>query len=172
VSATVDWDYAAVMDYANGDLANDRRHMLKAFGSYQLTPEWMVSGNLAVLSGSPRTCLGAYGADQTYPGLAYGDYHHFCNGQPSSPGKTHNPWTYTLSLGAEYRPEWADKKLAFNVFVYNVLDQQKTLQTYARYGNSKPNEETGAIDGLNVSYLRPYTAQTPRYVRFGVTYDF
>ncbi len=173
VSATVDWDYAAVMDYANGDLSNDRRHQLKAFGSYQLTPEWMVSGNLAVLSGSPRTCLGAYGAGQTYPGLGYGDYHHFCNGSPWSPGKTHNPWTYTLSLGGEYRPEWADKKLAFNVFVYNVLNQQKTTQTYAIYGNSAPDPDNGgAIDGLNVSYLRPYTAQSPRYVRFGVTYDF
>jgi outer membrane receptor protein involved in Fe transport len=41
--------------------------------------------------------------------------------------------------------------------VYNVLDQQETTQTYARQG---------------VNYLRPFTAQTPRYVRFGVNYDF
>jgi outer membrane receptor protein involved in Fe transport len=171
VSATVDWDYSYVMDYANGNLANDRRHQLKAYGAYQLTPEWLVSGNVAITSGAPRTCLGAYGADQTYPGLGYGNYHHFCDGKPFSPGKTHNPWTYLLSLGAEYRPEWADKKLAFNVFVYNVLNQQRTTQTYAIYGNSAPDED-GKVTGLNVSYLRPYTAQTPRYVRFGVTYDF
>jgi hypothetical protein len=75
-------------------------------------------------------------------------------------------------LGGEYRPEWAGKKLAFNVFVYNVLNQQKTTQTYAIYGNSSVNPDTGVVDGLNVSYLRPYTAQTPRYVRFGITYDF
>ncbi len=171
VSATVDWDYAQVMDYANGNLANDRRHQLKAYGAYQITPEWMVSANVLVMSGMPRTCLGAYGPDQTYPGLGYGDYHHWCNGEPFSPGKTHNPWNYTLSLGGEYRPAWADNKLAFNVFVNNVLNQQKTLQTYAIYGNSAPDED-GEITGLNVSYLRPYSSQTPRYVRFGVSYDF
>ena len=158
VSATVDWDYSYVMDYANGNLANDRRHQLKAYGSYQLAPEWMLSGNVAIASGAPRTCLGYYGADGSNPGLGYGPYYHFCNGVGSPPGTTHNPWTYLLSLGAEYRPLWADKKLAFNVLVYNVLDQQRTTQTYAI--------------SASTSYLRPYTAQTPRYVRFGVSYDY
>jgi TonB-dependent Receptor Plug Domain. len=158
VSATVDWDYAAVMDYANGSLANDRRHQIKAFGSYQVAPEWMVSGNLAIMSGAPRTCLGYYGVDQTNPGLGYGPYYHFCKGQPSSPGASREAWTYQLSLSTEYRPLWADKKLAFNVMVNNVFDSQKTTQTYAIEASS--------------SFRRPYTAQTPRYVRFGISYDF
>ncbi len=156
VSATSDWDYAQIMDYANGELANSRRHQIKAYGSYQLNPAWMLSGNLTVMSGAPRSCLGLY-ANNTNPGLGYGTYYHFCNGQPSSPGESHNPWTYLLSLSAEYRPEWAQRRLGFNVMVYNVLDQQETTQTYARQG---------------VNYLRPFTAQTPRYVRFGVNYDF
>ncbi|WP_346948588.1 TonB-dependent receptor [Dyella sp.] len=158
VSATVDWDYAQVMDYANGSLSNDRRHQIKAYGSYQIAPEWMVSGNVAILSGTPQTCLGYYGADETNPGLGYGPYYHFCNGKPWSPGTKRNPWTYLLSLSAEYRPEWADKKLGFNVMVYNVLNKQTTTQVYAISTSS--------------SYLRPISSQTPRYVRFGVTYDF
>jgi hypothetical protein len=158
VAATIDWDYATVMDYANGALANDRRHQIKAYGSYQIAPEWMVSGNLAILSGSPKECLGGYGPAQNYPGLGYGPYYHFCNGVPSSPGASRNPWTYTFSLSGEYRPEWADKKLAFNVFVYNVFDSQKTTQVYPI--------------STSTSYLRPYSKQTPRYVRFGVSYDF
>jgi hypothetical protein len=158
VSATVDWDYAATMDYANGALSNDRRHQIKAYGSYQIAPEWMVSGNLAILSGSPKTCLGYYGEAQANPGLGYGPYYHFCKGQPSSPGATRNPWTYTLSLSAEYRPEWAGKKLAFNVMVNNVFDSQKITQTYPIEASS--------------SYGRPYSMQTGRYVRFGASYDF
>lgn len=158
VSATVDWDYAAVMDYANGALANDRRHQLKAYGAYQIAPEWLISGNLTVMSGSPRTCLGYYGADETNPGLGYGPYYHFCHGQPSPPGTTRNPWTYQLDLSAEYRPVWAGKKLAFNAAVFNVFDAQKTTQVYATSASS--------------SFLRPYTSQTPRYLRFGVSYDF
>ena len=158
VSATVDWDYAQVMDYANGALANDRRHQIKAYGSYQIAPEWMVSGNLAILSGSPKTCLGRYGAAQTNPGLGYGPYYHFCNGQPFSPGDKRNPWTYNLSLSAEYRPEWAGKKLGLNVSVFNVFDSQKVTQTYAI--------------SASTSYLRPYSMPTPRSVRFGASYDF
>jgi hypothetical protein len=157
VSATVDWDYAQVMDYANGALSNDRRHQFKAYGSYQIAPEWMVSANAVVMSGSPKTCLGYYGGAQPNPGLGYGPYYHFCNGQPSPPGEKHNPWTYRLDLSAEYRPEWAGKKLAFNVMVYNVFDSQKTTQVY-------PIQTS--------SYLRPISSQTPRYVRFGVTYDY
>ena len=171
VSATVDWDYSYVMDYANGDLANDRRHQIKAYGSYQITPEWLVSANVQILSGAPRSCLGFYGPDQTNPGLGYGSFYHFCNGEPFSPGKTHNPWDYMLSLGGEYRPAWAGRKLGFNVTVFNLLDQQRITQTYARYGTSVP-DSSGARTGLNPSYLRPFSAQTPRYVRIGITYDY
>jgi outer membrane receptor for ferrienterochelin and colicin len=164
VSATVDWDYAEVMSYSNGDLANDRRHVLKAYGSYQIAPEWMVSGNLAVSSGSPKSCLGFYGPDQTNPGLGYGEYYKWCGGQPSPPGAAgRNPWQEILSLSAEYRPVWADKKLAFNVFVYNVLDQQRDLQIDSQLGDSSDPLPT---------YRQTLFSATPRYVRFGVSYDF
>ncbi|WP_266158645.1 TonB-dependent receptor [Dyella silvatica] len=156
VSATSDWDFAPLMVSSNGDLSNDRRHQIKAYGSYQIAPEWMVSGNLAIASGSPRSCLGLYGPNGVDP-YGYGTSYHFCNGQAVAPGFARNPWTYLLSLSAEYRPEWADKKLGFNVMVYNVFNSQETTQTYAHY---------------NVSYLRPYSSQTPRYIRLGVNYDF
>ncbi|WP_255436665.1 TonB-dependent receptor [Rhodanobacter sp. PCA2] len=158
VSATVDWDYAQVMDFANGYLANNHKHQFKAYGSYQITPEWLVSGNVAVLSGAPQTCLGFYPGAQPNPGLGYGPYYHFCNGKPWPPGTKDNPWTYRLDLSAQYRPEWAGKKLAFNVMVYNVFNTQKTTQVYAISASS--------------SYLRPISSQAPRYVRFGVTYDY
>ncbi|MFC5740536.1 TonB-dependent receptor [Dyella tabacisoli] len=164
VSATSDWDYWQLMDYANGYLSNDRRHQIKAYGSYQIAPEWMLSGNVAILSGAPKECLGLYGPAQTNPGLGYTPgYYHWCDGKPSVPGFARQPWTYLLSLSAEYRPEWADKKLGFNVMVYNVLNKQRITQTYALHGSS---------DAVIPSYGRPYSSQTPRYVRFGVTYDF
>ena len=40
ISKTQDWDAAAIMTYAGGYLANDRRHQLKMRGSYQLTDEF------------------------------------------------------------------------------------------------------------------------------------
>jgi outer membrane receptor for ferrienterochelin and colicin len=164
VSATVDWDYAEVMQYANGELANSRKHNLKIYGSYQLAPEWLVSGNIGIASGAPKSCLGFYGPDETNPNLGYGSYYHWCDGQPSPPGEAgHNPWTYIVTGSVEYRPEWADKKLAFNVTVFNLLNQRKETQIYPIHGSeAKPNPR----------YDIPLYQTTPRYARFGISYDF
>lgn len=163
VSASRDWDYATLMEYANGLLPNDRKHQIKAYGSYQIAPEWMVSANILIQSGTPKTCLGRYGADQSDPS-GYGSFYHYCDGLPTRPGdKGRNPWEELVSLSAEYRPLWAGKKLGFNVLVYNVFDQQRVEQSSPNYGS------TGAVD---LGYKRPQFYTSPRYVRFGVTYDF
>ncbi|MBT2118506.1 carboxypeptidase regulatory-like domain-containing protein [Dyella sp. LX-66] len=163
VSATVDWDYTQVMDYANGALSNDRTHQLKAYGYYQVAPEWLVSGNVAILSGAPKSCLGLYGADQTNPGLGYGSFYHFCGGVPVVPGYKRQPWTYLLSLGAQYRPEWGRQRLGFSVQIYNVLNKQAITQTNGRYGSST---------SVRPTYNLPLSTQSPRYVQFGITYDY
>ncbi|NII55865.1 TonB-dependent receptor [Luteibacter sp. SG786] len=164
VSATVDWDYAEVMQYANGELANSRKHQFKIYGSYQIAPEWMVSANTLISSGAPKSCLGYFGPDETNPNLGYGSYYHWCAGQPSPPGKAgHNPWTYIVTGAIEYRPVWADSKLAFNVTVFNLLNQRKATQTY-------PIREFA--DDPNPRYGVPLYQTTPRYARFGITYDF
>jgi outer membrane receptor for ferrienterochelin and colicin len=163
VAATRDWDYATLMDYANGYLANDRKHQLKLYGSYQIDPEWMVSANLTVQSGTPKSCLGRYGADETDPS-GYGSYYHFCFGQPSAYGaKGRQPWEELLDLNVEYRPLWADRKLAFNVSVFNVLNQQRPEST---------NPVSGSSGSVNDGYEQVNSYTPPRYARFGITYDF
>ncbi|MEY2149982.1 MULTISPECIES: TonB-dependent receptor [Rhodanobacter] len=163
VSATRDWDYYQLMLYANGDQGNDRRHALKIYGSYQIAPEWMVSANLSILSGLPKECLGFFGTQQNDP-VGYGSYYHYCDGQPSPPGKVgSNPWQEIITGSVEYRPQWADHKLAFNLMVYNLLNQQRPLQISPGYGSSK---------SINDSYERVIDYTMPRYVRFGISYDF
>lgn len=165
VSATVDWDYKQVMEYAGGDLANSRKHQFKAYGYYQITPEWLVSGNVLILSGAPRSCLGYYGPDETNPGLGYsGGYYHWCGGQPSPPGHAgHNPWQYIVSTGITYRPAWGGDKLAFKLMINNLLNQRVVTQTSPFYGQSTARDP---------SYKLPISQSTPRYMRFGVSYDF
>jgi outer membrane receptor protein involved in Fe transport len=163
VSASRDWDYETLMEYANGYLANDRKHVIKFYGSYQVAAEWMLSANVTVASGTPRECLGLYGTGQTDPS-GYGSYYHYCDGQPTRPGdKGRNPWQENIDLSAEYRPEWAGKKLAFNATVFNVLNQQRANQIDPVYGTTTTVKD---------SYQRVISYQTPRYFRFGVTYDF
>ncbi|URL58740.1 TonB-dependent receptor [Luteibacter flocculans] len=158
IAATQDWDYPSIMEYGSGRLPNDHRHQIKAYGSWQITPEWNVGGILQMASGSPNSCEGLYGPNQTVP--AYnGNYYHWCGGVPSPYGsKGTTDWTHILSLNAEYRPSFADHKLAFNVNVYNVLNEQKATRLNPDYS-----------DG---NYKTPLSWETPRYVRFGITYDF
>ncbi|MCX7512564.1 TonB-dependent receptor [Frateuria hangzhouensis] len=158
IGATQDWDYPSLMDLANGRLSNDRTHQLKIQAGYQINPEWMVSGLLTVMSGSPTSCLGAYGPERGYPAYQ-GDYYHWCNGQPAPAGSAGDlAWQKRLSVGVSYRPEFADKKLAFSMNVFNVFDdQQQTIVL--------PDYNSGA-------YRLTQAMSQPRYVRFGVSYDY
>jgi hypothetical protein len=169
VSQTEDWDNSGVMTYANGDQANDRRHQIKMIGYYQITPEWLVGGNVQILSGTPRTCLGYFpvgDGTQTDP-FGYRAGYHFCgpDSKPAPGGATgRTPWQEIVSVNAEYRPAWADHKLAFNVMVYNLFDQQRVTQYY-------PTSESGP-GLLSKDFWVPVSLQQPRYVQLGVTYDF
>ena len=174
IAATQDWDYPTLMSYSNGLLSNDRKHQFKVYGGYQLTPEIMLGANMSFISGAPKSCLGAYGPDQTFPAYG-GDSYHWCGGQPSPPGKAgRTPWQHIISLNAEYRPDFADKKLAFNVLVYNVLNERKPNFYSPGFGTTAtaddvahPNPTYNLAGGTGTPDF-----ETPRYVQFGVTYDF
>jgi hypothetical protein len=159
ISATMDWDYPSLMEYAGGRLHNDRKHQFKLRGGYQITPEWMVSGDLQMISGAPTDCLGFYGPNGTSPAYA-GPYYHWCNGKPAPAGSAGDlPWQKLLSLSTQYRPDFAAHKLAFSVDVFNVLNWQKPTYIYE-------------FNSGNGQYRRVRGYTTPRYVRFGISYDF
>lgn len=172
VSKTQDWDAAALMAYSGGYLANDRRHQLKAFGAYQFTPQWIASATLRVQSGTPKSCLGLFSVDGIIEGtdasdpVGYGSSYHTCAGVAMPPGKAgRTPWTKKLDLGVSYRPDFADNKLAFTAQVFNVLNEQKAVQTSATFG-------TDSAYTLSNTYNMPLYFQEPRYVQLSASYDF
>lgn len=173
VSKTQDWDAAALMAYAGGYMANDRRHQLKFFGAYQLAEEWMMSATLRVQSGTPKSCLGYFSANGTDEGsdagdpVGYGASYHTCAGEPSAPGKAgRTPWTRTVDLGVTYRPSFADSKLAITAQVFNILNEQEPLQTAAKFGVN------GSPYTVSNTYNMPLYYQEPRYVQLSASYDF
>ncbi|URX63561.1 TonB-dependent receptor [Luteibacter anthropi] len=169
VSKTQDWDTATLMENANGLLANNRKHQLKAYGSYAITPEWMVSGTVRILSGGPKSCLGYYGgpgSDLDPDPAGYYSSYHYCNGKPFHPGDKSLPWTKNLDLAVTYRPEFADHKLAFAINVFNVTNERKPIQTDPTY------EADGSPGTVQNTYNIGTYYQTPRYVRLSATYDF
>ena len=164
VSKTQDWDAAALMEYAGGYLANDRRHQLKAYGAYQFNDEWTASATLRVQSGMPKSCLGYYGTNEADP-LGYGSSYHSCFGKPSSPGDAgRQPWTKRLDLGVQYRPAFAQHKLAFGLDLFNVFNELKPVQSEAQ-------AQSGQYTVSNSYNMGTYYT-APRSVRLSASYDW
>lgn len=172
ISKTQDWDVAELMRYANGYLANDRRHQLKARGSYALTPEWLVSANLRVESGMPISCLGLYNPDGSIDEntgaadpVGYGASYHTCFGEVARPGSERTPWTKTVDLGINYTPEYFDNRLTLGLQVFNVFNENKTLQVDVTSGTDAPYT-------VSNTYMLPIARQIPRYVMFSAAWRY
>ncbi len=170
ISKTQDWDAAEMMMFANGYLANDRRHQLKVRGSYQITDELMVGANFRINSGSPFSCLGYFNPgnidenSEAADPIHYGASYHTCFGSVATPGSKRNPWTRTLDLGLTYRPAFLDKKLSLGMQVRNVLNANGVLQ-------ANVTSETAPYTVSN-TFMLPQGRQTPRTVVFTAAYDW
>ncbi len=159
---TTAWDFPERMEYSNGELPGSRRHQFKAYGAYALTKEWTVGGNLYVSSGTPRMCRGYYGPDETRP---HGSSTFFwCGGKPVPPGSLgRTPWDISLNLNLDYKPEWAGRKLDFNLAVFNVTNR-KTPLFY--------NDVFSGTKNPNADYGKVQDTRAVREVRLMMSYDF
>jgi hypothetical protein len=165
VSKTEDWDSWQLMQGQNGELFNVRKHQFRFRGAYQVTPEWLISGMLLAQSGVPEECLGYYGPHGTDDPSGYGGNYHWCGGKIVHPGYKHTPWTKPLNLSVRYAPAFADHKLAFNVDVFNVFNEQKATQT-------APQMELTDPGYVSNTFHAPVYFEDARYVRLSVSYDY
>ena len=179
ISKTEDWDYWQLMQGATGELLNTRRNVFKIRGAYQISPDWLVSSTATIASGTPEECLGYYGApgtlynDPTY----YGPNYHWCAGQIVHPGSNspfagHTPWTKQINLALRYTPSWADKKLAFKLDVFNVLNQQVATQTYPIFDAGAGNYGSLSQNVKSNFFHIPVSMTPPRFFRISVSYDY
>ncbi|WP_045764585.1 TonB-dependent receptor [Xanthomonas albilineans] len=163
-STTEAWDFAPLMEHSNGPQSNDHTHQFKFYSYYQLTPEWLLSTNLKLLSGVPFIPLGSYGPQQSDPS-GYGITYHYYQGKPAPPGSQGRlPWLSQLDLGVAWRPAAADQKLSFALDVFNVFNGQAPLWKYP-YSETDP----GQRDPL---YGAALVRQNPRTIRLSVSYDY
>jgi hypothetical protein len=166
VSITQTWDYKEIMYYANGLLPNDRKHQIKAFGFYDVTPEWTVGANLLISSGRPRSCLGTSPIpDDVY---TYNSSAHYCFGSdatkntPSPRGTVGRlPWDKQLDLNLVYKPAFlADVSLKAEMF--NVFNTQTITKVDERW-NSRNARAAGYESVLGLT--------APRYVKLSAEYN-
>ena len=162
VSITAVWDHAQLMEYADGLLPNNRTHQVKAFGFYQVTPEWTVGGNFLAASGRPRGCLGIH-PNEDVQAFGYEASYHYCNGVPAPRGTLGQyPWDVRLDMNLVYSPKALDG-LSLKLDVFNIANKQ-TAQTIE---DQRENGD-GTIFARYNSVLS-YTA--PRSARFSVEYN-
>ena len=175
VGTSAAWDFPEFSVGANGLLPNDRKHALKAFGFYQVTPELTVGGNVLIQSGRPRLCYGtnnivdagedpswALGYEYGGPGYAYEYY--YCGGKNSPRGSQGRlPWEKRLDLSATYAPALV-KGLAVKVDVFNALNSQRSLAEESQY-------DEGDETIISPYYREVRYYQAPRSVRLTVEYN-
>jgi outer membrane receptor protein involved in Fe transport len=167
IAATTSFDFPELMDYASGPLPNDHTHVLKAFGYYQLGQEWTVGGNVNIVTGAPKSCIGnlpaALNQDGKNPAAGYGAAVFYCDDKPAPRGSAGRmPTDFRIALNATYMPRMF-KGLALKADVFNLLNRQTTLAT-------QPVYNAGA------STVSPYYGQVlgrapERQVRFAAEYN-
>ncbi len=169
VALTRTWDHKEIMVGAEGLLPNDRTHQIKAFGFYEVTPEWIVGGNFLAASGRPINCLG--NAPATFQGkpfdpqMGYGSAYHFCNDRFSPRGAGGKlPWDIKLDMNLVYRPA-AVKGLALKIDVFNVFNKQ-TAQTIDETFN------TAGATSVSPTYNRIISLTAPRSTRLTAEYNY
>lgn len=172
VATTANWDFPEFMVGTNGLLPNDRTHQLKAYGFYQLTPEWSIGANALVQSGRPKACIGTnedsenglnnqYGEE--YGGPGYGNVYMYCNGVVVPRGSIGRmPVEKRVDMNLVYSPA-AIKGLGLKIDVFNVFNTQKALTRIDTY-------DLGS-NAIQPSYNRVSAYQTPRSAKFTVEYN-
>jgi len=170
---TIAFDYPGLTEYNSGYLPNDRRHKIKLFGAYQMTDEFQIGLNAQAYSGRPINCFGNYPDPSIEDSGDYSGYYgaatFYCGGEPSPRGSHGTtPWQYQLDLALRYTPAAVDG-LTAGVDVFNLLNGDAKTQV----------DEYGEYDGFyyeegleNPSYKKGTAFQTPRYVRFSLSYKF
>lgn len=162
VALTVSTDHKELMYNAYGYLPGDHRHVFKGYGYVQVHPEITVGGNLAVISGGPRNCIGELPTDMLFEGH-YGSAYFFCGGKPSPRGSAGRmPWVVQLDANIAYQPA-ALKGLSLKMDVFSLLDRKTPI----RYDDVR--EDAGAI---NPTYQQITARTSPRAVRLTLEYNW
>ncbi|MFC0050440.1 TonB-dependent receptor [Rheinheimera tilapiae] len=178
---TQDFDFPALMDGADGYQANDRRHVFKFFGSYDVTDKLTLGMNSTLSSGRPLSMFGQ-GYPSSDPKLygSYGDTFYLVTGCTDTNGngkcdpaerifsKTprgsagRTPWNFNVDVSATYDFTVSGVDLRASVNVYNILNIQEITSSNEHY------EARRSAGTFNPWYNAAYTWQTPRYVRVGI----
>ena len=177
---TVDFDHLAFIPGTYGLLPNHRGHQMKLFGSYAVTDDLLIGGNLSVLSPRHYGCIGLAPVgstpDASIANSGYGAASRFCGGKLVNRGSAaKGDWTTRFDMSARYTVPskflpsipYMDKEeggLVLRVDIFNLFNLDSATEL-----NEFGENASGNVRG---DYLLPVAYQAPRSVRFGFDWQF
>jgi hypothetical protein len=157
-----------------GYLANDRRHQLKARGTWEFTENWQLGGTFAAASGRPISALGVgnpfdrtnfhsfYICVQNCTATNVASRVYELRGRGNE-GRT--PWVYDVGASLTYLKSFARTDLRVKLAIYNLFNDQEEIEVDERLQTSISND-------TNPEYGIPLGFQPPRYAQLTVTLEF
>ncbi|MBY0573196.1 MAG: TetR family transcriptional regulator, partial [Undibacterium sp.] len=155
------WDFPEFMANAKGVLPNDRTHVLKAYGFYEINSEWSLGGNMLLSSGRPKVCLGT---NKDLDGnIGYGPEYFYCDGKVSPRGSLGRmPTEKRVDMNISYKPSFF-KELALKMDIFNLTNDQTVLTRRETRENSNAELQSTYGEVRNTAF--------PRSVKFSVEYN-
>ena len=163
--ATSQFDFIGLLEGADGDLPNDRRHQLKMWGGWEFAPGWQAGTAIHFSTGRPRNAFGFHPSDP-YARI-YGPLSFFREGEfapRGSQGRTDN--IYRLDLGLKYTAnDFLGGALIARLDIFNILDLDAAMEVDERFDSWSTREPS-------LTYGLPHRFQQPRSVRIGLRFEF
>lgn len=162
---TQDFDQPGLTDGSFGLLPNHRGHVFKLFGSYQLTDNLLIGGNVNISSPRPYGCIGVHPTDGF--AQAYGAASYFCDGVSTPRGTVfESDWIKQVDMSVRYN-------VPINVGAGELVLRADVFNIFNFRGVNDLNEFGELNNGAtNPNYRAPIAYQTPRYVRLGFDLTF
>jgi hypothetical protein len=160
---TTNFDQPGLVDGANGNLPNDRRHKVKIFGAYSIQENLVAGANFSYQSGRPINAFGVHPTDDF--AAAYGTASFFVDGELVPRGSLGNqPSTWQLDMSLTYTTEVGGYDLVLRGDIYNLFDNDSVVETEENFefDDGTPDPDYGLIDRY----------QSPRYARLSASISF
>ena len=161
---TQDFDQPGLTDGSYGYLPNHREHLLKVFGTVQLTDTLV--GGMSLKVESPRLfgCIGTHPTDDF--AAEYGDSSWYCDSKLTPrASQAESDWIQTVDAMLLWHPNTKAGDLTIKLDVFNIFDASNVIDIN-EYG------ESGGPLNPNPHYQKATNYQLGRRARIGFEWKF
>lgn len=160
---TTSFDQPGLTEGSYGNLPNDRRHTIKARGTYELESGLRFGADFNWQTGRPKNCFGVHPTDEF--AQQYGAESFYCDGvlvPRGTLGTMDSIWY--VNANVQYPIEFDRSSLLLSLDVFNVFNNDGVTEIV----------ETGETDGgePDPDYGKDRRFQFPQAVRLSVRYQF